>query len=97
MDRGPGPLLFGNQRSGHLRSGRCSSSLRQRCDLWRWRRRHGRETGPSVFGPALVMNPPNLQEVRSMPLFAKLTDEQLGSLDEGEVIEAPVGTVLGPE
>ncbi len=32
-----------------------------------------------------------------MPLFAKLTDEQLGCLDGGELIEAPVGTVLGPE
>jgi signal transduction histidine kinase len=43
------------------------------------------------------MNPSELQEVRSTPLFAKLTDEQLGCLDGGEVIEAPVGTVLAAE
>ena len=38
-----------------------------------------------------------LQEVRSTPLFAGLTDDQLGCLDGGEVIEAPVGTVLASE
>src|ERR1043165_3553400 len=43
------------------------------------------------------MNPDELQEVRSTPLFAKLTDEQLGCLDGGEVIEAPVGTLLASE
>jgi signal transduction histidine kinase len=43
------------------------------------------------------MNPSELQEVRSSPLFAKLDDNQLGCLDGGEVIEAPVGTVLGSE
>jgi len=32
-----------------------------------------------------------------MPLFATLTDEQLGCLDGGMVIEAPVGTVLASE
>src|SRR6266480_20493 len=43
------------------------------------------------------MNASELQEVRSTPLFAKLTDEQLGCLDGGEVIEAPVGTLLATE
>src|SRR5205814_4273697 len=36
-------------------------------------------------------------EVRSTPLFAKLTDEQLRCLDGGEMIEAPVGAVLASE
>ena len=43
------------------------------------------------------MNPSELQEVRSAPLFAKLGDEQLGCLDGGEVIEAPAGAVLASE
>ncbi len=43
------------------------------------------------------MNPREVQEVRSTPLFAKLTDEQLGCLDPGEIIEAPVGTLLASE
>src|SRR5437016_12340732 len=43
------------------------------------------------------MNASELQEVRSTPLFAGLTDEQLGCLDGGEIIEAPVGTVLATE
>src|SRR5882672_9363471 len=43
------------------------------------------------------MNSSELQQVRSTPLFAKLTDEQLGCLDPGEVIEAPVGTLLASE
>jgi signal transduction histidine kinase len=43
------------------------------------------------------MSPSELQLVRSTPLFAKLTEEQLGCLDGGEVIEAPVGTVLASE
>src|SRR6185436_18306435 len=43
------------------------------------------------------MNESELQEVRSTPLFAGLTDDQLGCLEGGEIIEAPVGTVLGSE
>src|SRR5438094_108899 len=43
------------------------------------------------------MNSSELQQVRSTPLFAKLTDDQLGCLDGGEVIDAPVGTVLASE
>ncbi len=43
------------------------------------------------------MNPRDLQEVRSTPLFATLTDDQLGCLDGGEVVEAPVGTLLASE
>ena len=43
------------------------------------------------------MNPTELQQVRSSPLFANLTDAQLGCLDGGDVIEAPVGTMLASE
>src|SRR6266403_3394875 len=43
------------------------------------------------------MNPTDLQQVRSTPLFAGLSDAQLGCLDGGQVIEAPVGTVLASE
>jgi signal transduction histidine kinase len=43
------------------------------------------------------MNASELQEVRSSPLFAGLTDDQLGCLDGGEIIEAPVGTTLASE
>ena len=43
------------------------------------------------------MNPAELQQVRSTPLFAGLTDAQLGCLDGGEIITAPVGTVLAAE
>jgi signal transduction histidine kinase len=43
------------------------------------------------------MSPGELQEVRSTPLFAKLTDEQLGCLEGGKIIEAPVGTTLATE
>src|SRR5205809_2364001 len=43
------------------------------------------------------MNSSELQQVRSTPLFAKLTDDQLGCLDGGEIIEAPVGTALASE
>ena len=43
------------------------------------------------------MNASELQEVRSTPLFAVLNDAQLGCLDGGQVIEAPVGTVLATE
>src|SRR5262245_13752229 len=43
------------------------------------------------------MNASELQEVRSTPLFAKLTEEQLGCFDGGRIIEAPVGTALASE
>ncbi len=43
------------------------------------------------------MNPSQLQAVRLTPLFANLTDEQLACLDGGEIIDAPVGTVLSSE
>src|SRR5438093_11260340 len=43
------------------------------------------------------MNPRDLQEVRSILLFAILTDDQLGCLDGGEIIEAPVGAILASE
>src|SRR5881409_799750 len=43
------------------------------------------------------MNAPELQEVRSTPLFAALTDEQLSCLEGGEIVEVPVGTLLASE
>src|SRR5438046_2296026 len=43
------------------------------------------------------MTSTDLQQVRSTFLFAGLTDAQLGCLEPGEVIEAPVGTVLASE
>src|SRR5881628_314755 len=97
MDCRSRPVLPRDKRSRNLRGGRCPTSLRQRRDVWRGRRRHGRETRSSVSRSALVMKPPDLQEIRSTPLFATLTDEQLGCLDGGEIIDAPAGTVLAPE
>ena len=38
-----------------------------------------------------------LQQIRATPLFAKLADHQLECLAGGDVIEAPVGTVLAAE
>jgi signal transduction histidine kinase len=43
------------------------------------------------------MSPEELQQVRSTPLFAGLSEEQLGCIEPGEIIEAPVGTVLAAE
>lgn len=43
------------------------------------------------------MTATELQEVRSSPLFARLTEEQLSCLDGGEIVEAPVGTALATE
>src|SRR5207249_5398651 len=87
----------GNQRAGHLRCGRCPPSVCQRRYLGCGRRRHGRQTGSSVPWPPVVMTTNELQEVRSCPLFANLTDAQAVCLDGGEVIQAPAGTVLASE
>src|SRR5437879_1397305 len=43
------------------------------------------------------LNPTELQQVRTTPLFSRLTDAQLGCLEPGEIIEAPIGTVLASE
>jgi len=43
------------------------------------------------------MDPLILQQLHATPLFSKLTDGQLGCIPPGEVIEAPVGTVLATE
>jgi signal transduction histidine kinase len=45
----------------------------------------------------MTMDPAALQQVRSTPLFSELTDDQLGCLKPGEIIEAPVGTVVAAE
>lgn len=43
------------------------------------------------------MSPADLQQIHSVPLFADLTEAQLECLAGGEIIEAPVGTVLATE
>jgi len=43
------------------------------------------------------MDPAILQMVRATPLFAGLTDAQLECIPPGEVIDAPVGTVIATE
>src|SRR5580658_1890936 len=43
------------------------------------------------------MDQATLQLVRSTPLFSQLTDDQVGCIEPGEVIEAPPGTVLVSE
>jgi signal transduction histidine kinase len=43
------------------------------------------------------MSPTELQQIRSAPLFATLTDAQLGCLEGGEIVEAPPGTMLASE
>ncbi len=43
------------------------------------------------------MNATELQQVRSMPLFVRLDDAQLGCIEPGEVIEVPAGTILVSE
>jgi signal transduction histidine kinase len=43
------------------------------------------------------MNAEDIQKVRRMPLFAGLADEQLDLIAAGEIIELPVGSVLGRE
>jgi signal transduction histidine kinase len=43
------------------------------------------------------MDQATLQLVRSAPLFASLTDAQLGCIEPGEIIDVPAGTVLVSE
>lgn len=45
----------------------------------------------------MSLSPTELQQVRSVPLFANLPDEKLGFLHGGEIIEAAPGTVLATE
>ena len=44
-----------------------------------------------------TLRPEHLQEVRSIPPFSTLSDEQLDCLAPGEIVEAAAGTVLAPE
>src|SRR5580765_6575663 len=97
MDGGPRSVLPRDQRCRTFRGRRCPASIGERRDLRCGRRRDGREAGSSISRPPLVMNPNELKEVRSTPLFAGLTDDQLGCLDGGEVIEAPIGALLASE
>jgi len=39
----------------------------------------------------------SLARVRATPLFATLTDEQVGCLDGGEIVDLPAGTILAAE
>lgn len=43
------------------------------------------------------MDNTTLQQVRAMPLFANLTDEQLDCIRLGEVVEVPAGTLLASD
>jgi signal transduction histidine kinase len=45
----------------------------------------------------MSMTPEQLQQVRSVPLFAGLRDDQLACLEAGQIVEAPVGTNLAVE
>jgi len=45
----------------------------------------------------MSMTAAEIQQVRSVPLFAGLPDGELGFLEPGEIVEAPVGTVLAEE
>ncbi len=45
----------------------------------------------------MSLNPADLKQVRSTPLFSGLDDAQLGCIEPGEVIEASAGTVLVSE
>jgi signal transduction histidine kinase len=42
----------------------------------------------------MSMTPADIQQVRSTPLFAGLTDDNLACIAGGEIIDAPAGTVL---
>ena len=43
----------------------------------------------------MSMTPAELQEVRSTPLFTALEDDKLGCIENGEIVNASPGTVLG--
>src|SRR5579884_1431687 len=43
------------------------------------------------------MDDATIQQVRAMPLFASLTDDQLDCIRLGDIIEMPAGAVLAPE
>src|ERR1700722_12839614 len=43
------------------------------------------------------MTPEEIQQVRSVPLFAELPDDKLSCLESGEIIEASAGTTLAVE
>jgi signal transduction histidine kinase len=45
----------------------------------------------------MSMTAAEIQQVRSVPLFAGLPDGELGFLEPGEIVNAPVGTVLAEE
>jgi signal transduction histidine kinase len=45
----------------------------------------------------MTLNPADLQHIHSSPLFAGVTDAQLGCLEGGEIFDAPVGTALACE
>lgn len=45
----------------------------------------------------MSMTAAEIQQVRSVPLFAGLPDAELGFLEPGEIVNVPVGTVLAEE
>ena len=45
----------------------------------------------------MIMDAATIQQVRAIPLFANLTDEQLDCIKLGEVVQVPAGTVLASD
>src|ERR1051326_8353803 len=97
MDRGARSILPRDQRSRDLCGGGCPASVCQGRDLRGRRGRDGGEARSSIPWPPMNLNRTELQRLRATPLFSRLTDAQLGCLEPGEIIEAPVGTVLASE
>lgn len=45
----------------------------------------------------MKMTPEQVQQVRTVPLFSNIPENQLGCLEDGEIVEPPVGTALTTE
>src|SRR5205085_2114492 len=94
MDGGSRPVLSGNQRTGNFCGRRRAPSLGERRDVRGRGGRHGRETGSPISRTIMSLTSTELQQVRSTPLFAELEDAKLACIESGEIIDAPLGTIL---
>src|SRR3954454_13277954 len=109
MGSGPGSVLPGVQRSRHLRGRRRPGQLGQAGGLGRRRRGDGGHAGASLPGGAMTDIDPGAEvelapcepgrltvdELRTLFLFEKLTDEQLSWLAEHGCTEhVPAGAVV---
>src|SRR6187551_2023414 len=105
MGSGPGSVLSGVQRSRHLRRRRRPGQLGQAGGLGGRRGRDGRHAGPSLPGGAVMSEPLTLvpcepgaltpDELRTLFLFEKLTDEQLAWIAaHGCTMHMPAGGVV---